>query len=323
MRWGALRHNKPAQTARDTETGPDGDLNGEEWSRDATSPFLRWLGSARLALCGERSSCSCTTFTMGLAIAQIGGFCVALLVISAPAGRGVGHASAFLGPSGCAMLEGGALWPSGLRHGQFHMLLSAGFVFASLFHMLVAVISFVRYGLTFEAKRGWGTFLGVFFATGAIGALSAGATLPTSILAAGSSAPLAFMGDELVTVIWSGGFALFDGGSRRKRALPLRLLVLAGFTGAHLAVLVFFSGGAISFWACLASFCFGMLVSMTASPSSHSRSAKLDDGQGTGDAWASWKKYGHLVATFGSVLFGVAAVVGFEQVAIPDRPAPC
>lgn len=166
-------------------------------------------------------------------------------------------------------------------------------------------------------------FLGVFFASGAIGALSAGAVLPANILAAGSSSSLAFMGDELVTVLWSGGLKLFDGGSRSRRALPLRLLVLASFVGAHLCVLVFFSGGAISFWACLASFCFGMLVSMTAPPSSHSRTAKTDDGQGTGDAWAQWKKFGYLAATFGAVLFGVAAVVGFEQSSILDRPAPC
>lgn len=318
--WGSSR--KPGRSARgDEERGGDG-LEDEEWASDRSSPFLRWLGSARLALCGPKSA-DATTVTMVLVLAQIAYFLVVLLVINAPTKKDPGHTPALLGPSRCAMLGSGALWPSGLQRGHLHMLLSAGFVFASLVHMIVAAITLARYGLPFEAKRGWRALFLTFFVASAIGALTAGATLPNSVLAAGSSAPLAFMGDELVTVVWSGGFSMFEGGSRKKRALPLRLLVLAGFVGSHLAVLMFFSGGAISFWACVASFSFGMLISMTAPPGKSSRKANIDDGQGTGDAWAWWKKNGYIVATFVSVLFGVAAIVGFEQAVIPDKPAPC
>ena len=66
-----------------------------------------------------------------------------------------------------------------------------------------------------------------------------------------------------------------------------------------------------------------MLICDTAPPNESSRRASSDDGQGTGDMWAWWKKQGHLVATFLAVLFGVAVVVGFEQAAIPNKPAPC
>ena len=253
--------------------------------------------------------------------AQIAYFLVVLLVINAPTKKDPGHAPALLGPSRCAMLGSGALWPSGLRRGHLHMLLSAGFVFASLLHMIVAVITLARYGLPFEAKRGWRALSLTFFTASAIGALSAGATLPNSVLAAGSSAPLAFMGDELVTVVWSGGFSMFGGGSHQKRALPCYWYWLAFWDRTWQSSC--FSGGAISFWACLASFSFGMLISMTAPPGKSSKKARIDDGQGTGDAWAWWKKNGYIIATFVSVLFGVAAIVGFEQTVIPDKPAPC
>lgn len=333
--WKLGLFRKKSQTTSEGTSKEDRDRQGlddEEWSSGSSSPFLRWLSSARLALCGPRSSCSCTTFTMATALSQVAVFLITLLVISADPNPsrskskprdGIGDVSAFVGPSGCAMLSGGALWPSSLRHGQLHMLLSAGFVFASLFHMIVSVISLVRYGLPFEAKRGCWTFLGTFFAAGAVGALTAGALLPGSILAAGSSASLALMGDEFVTVIWTGGLKLFDGGSRKGRALPLRLLVLAGFFGAHLLVFLFFSAGFISLWACLASFCFGILVSMTAHPSRSSRNAKIDEGEGTGDVWAMWKRHGFLAAIVATILFMVTTILGFERAVIPNRAAPC
>ena len=52
--WGSSR--KAGRGARGHEERDGDGLEDEEWASDRSSPFLRWLGSARLALCGPKSA---------------------------------------------------------------------------------------------------------------------------------------------------------------------------------------------------------------------------------------------------------------------------
>ena len=103
--WGSSR--KAGRGARGHEERDGDGLEDEEWASDRSSPFLRWLGSARLALCGPKSADG-STVTMVFVFAQIAYFLVVLLVINAPTKKDPGHAPALLGPSRCAMLGSGA-----------------------------------------------------------------------------------------------------------------------------------------------------------------------------------------------------------------------
>ena len=327
-----MKRKTPARTAGRAE-GDDEEEDDEEWTAGTSSPMGRWLSATRYAVCGPRAACACTTWTMALAFAAGGLFLLTLLVLPAPAAAGQAGAAqraleaaqpnALVGPPACALLAGGGLYAPSLRHrGALHALLTFGFLHASIFHLLVSVCTLVRYGLPFERRRGWPTLVVLFFAAGLVGGLAGGAAMPAAVLAGGSSGGLALAGDELVQVLWTGKCVrLFEGGSRRKRALPLRLVVLGSFLAAHAAVLVFFSGGAISMWACVTSFVMGMLISMSASPSARARRARLDHGEGTGDRWAWWLRSGHLVSVGGAVLLAVVAVMGFETANVSDHAA--
>ena len=322
MPWPSFRTKKPSQTSSNIENEDD----EEEFLSNKSSPFLRGLSNARYALCGTKAACSCTTATFVITIVNIVAFCFAMFFTALPKPNAVDAiaSSALLGPSQCQLAAGGGLWSSDLRHRfAVHELFSSMFLHASILHLIVSLCTLMRYGLSFEYRRSLGELIVLVAAAGILSGLVSASTVPTTVLVCGSAAAFALMGDEIVNVLFMGGCTMFDGlGNRSKRRLPYRLTVVGVFFAANVGILLF-AGGTVSFYAMMACVVLGGLATASEYPSRKSRKAQIDEGQGTGDEWAFWKRSGYLVGIVSvALLFGVA-ILGFEgNTNIPNSPAP-
>jgi|TARA_B110000208_G_C11690871_1_gene402221 membrane associated rhomboid family serine protease len=319
--WPSRTRTKKAQT-----TVEDDGEDGDEFLPNESSPFLRGLSNARYAICGPKAACKCTSATFVVLIIDVVAF-ILVYFFTVPAHASATAAAsmgALLGPSQCQLAGGGGLWPADLRF-RFNVsrLFSSTFLHASIFHLLVSLCTLMRYGLSFEHRRSLGELVLLVMSAGILGGLVSATTCPNVVLVCGSAPAFALIGDEIVNVLYMGGCTLFDGtGSRSKRRLPYRLMVVGAFAAANITVLLIVSG-AVSFWACLACATLGGLATMSEYPSRKSTRAQLDHGEGTGDEWAWWKRSGYLVGVVSVCVLFAVAILGFEgATSISDHPAP-